>query len=468
MAVIDRLHRRIDPQIAQARIGDAQPRIFEQEAVDRVARDPPLDIAEHGVAQPRIGGRAQSREQPAHHRAVIAEIIILPPVYVVIGGLDMRDDRQVEGVAREHFVQPLRPVDRHDPHADADLPELRGHDLARSARIARRGKFQREIEAVRVTRRRQQRARARRIVGVEPGQVDIVRALRRHVAADRGAIAVHRTVDHLSPVDRVRDGAAHAHVGERAARIVHRQDHLGLARPGRHAQRGIAAQLREILGRGICGEEIDRVRTRGGEGGGGIGDEAEVDPRERHRAAPILRLADQRQPFAAPPAREAERAGADRRGRQHGRAAGRDHRAIPPCEDRRQFGIGRGEADADRVRAEDVDPRNAGQPFLERVGGGGRDRAAQAERGGIGIERRAVLETHAGAELEHVAARIGRHPPARGEQRPHRTGGIERGQPLEDRMIGDVVDRGRRARGGIERGRLQLERHDQMIARDHG
>jgi len=130
----------------------------------------------------------------------------------------------------------------------------------------------------------------------------------------------------------------------------------------------IGAQLGEILGRGIIGKKIDRVRLHCGIGCGGIADEAVFDCGQRRLSAPIIVIADQLQPISARPALIAEGPCPHRIRGEPVRRTRCDHHAIAPGEQNRQAGIGRLEANAHCQRIERVDARDFREPFGQRVG----------------------------------------------------------------------------------------------------
>ncbi len=121
----------------------------------------------------------------------------------------MAHDAHIEVVPGEYLIQPLRPFQIFDRHMDADLREFGRHDLAAAPRIARRRQLQRDGEAARIARSRQQYPGFRHVVRIDAREIQVGRVARREMAADRRAISVHGAVDDGAPIERVGNRPAH-------------------------------------------------------------------------------------------------------------------------------------------------------------------------------------------------------------------------------------------------------------------
>src|SRR5574337_1207114 len=84
----------------------------------------------------------------------------------------------------------------------------------------------------------------------------------------------------------------------------------------------------------------------------------------------------------------------------------------------------------------------------------------------LAVERRAVLELHALAQLEGVGPPVGLDLPVGAQQRRHRAADVDLGEPFEHVVVHDLADRGRRAGGRIEPRRFEHHReHDRVLGR---
>ena len=168
----------------------------------------------------------------------------------------MRDDGQVEILAAEHLLQPLRPFQILDLGADPDLAKLCRDDLAPTTGIGWRWQLQRQRDVFGPCLF-QQRTCPVRVMHRAAGQIDIVRIMRREMRSDRRAKPEHRTINDSLPVDGMGDGLADPDVGQMLGLVVGRQDGLTLGRTDHHAEARIGVELRQGFRCGIAREGIN-------------------------------------------------------------------------------------------------------------------------------------------------------------------------------------------------------------------
>jgi hypothetical protein len=453
---LHRAERVFEPDAVQMRVPHGESRQLKQESVDRVLRELALDLTEQLVPPRRVDGVVESGDQRLEVRIRVAEIIVVARVNIVVHGLDVGHDAHVEIMARENLVEPLRPLEVLDAHANTDRGKLRGGDLARAACIARRRQLERDREAPRVTRLRQQGARARHIVRIHPREVDIIGAVRREVAADRDGVAEHGTVDQRAAVESERDRAPHRQQAERRPPVVEREKSLGLGAAHEHLEARIRRELRDILRRRIGRERIDIARHERGIRRGWIGDELEYRPAETRPPAPVVIVAFEDQRIAAPPLDEAKRAGADRSRRIARGGARLDHDEGAPGERLQQAAGAAAERQTQRERIERLNGADRGDPGALRIQRVGLERALERILGRVRIEADSVVKAHPIAQMKRVRQAIGRNIPGGGEARPHGTVARELHQPLEQIAVQSFRDRRGRIRCRIEHGGLEL------------
>ena len=182
--------------------------------------------------------------------------------------------------------------------------------------------------------------------------------------ADGRAIAKHRPVDDILPVDRMGDGFADADIVKRRLGIVHRKDRLALGRSDDDGKPRIGRELCQGFGGGEIREGIHIARHHRGKGRVGIGNEAKRRRLQRHGCAPVGVVAHQIDAVTLDPVGEPERAGADRvRGVGLG-GFGRHDDRIAPGHVEQKGAIGAIERDAQgqvihRLGADDIGEQRA-------------------------------------------------------------------------------------------------------------
>ncbi len=172
--------------------------------------------------------------------------------------------------------------------------------------------------------------------------------------------------------------------------------------------------------------------------------------------APVAVVAGQRHLVALDPFAEAERTGADRRGRGRLDALGRDDHRVAPGHVEREIAVGLRQRDLHRSpdrplrrwRYRRTVPSGHWSSLSARA-------PVEAEHHVLGVKRRAVVEGDALREGEGVDGAVLAHLPSRRQCRQHRAVRSEPREPLEDIGIDHLVDRRGGAAGGVEVGRLE-------------
>ena len=456
-----------DFQAVHARIGHAELGVLEQKAVDRFVGDLMLQGLQQPGALRGIGRVVERGQGRLDGRARAAEVIIVAAVNVVIERLSMGDDAEVEIMAHENLVDPLRPFEVLDAHTDAGFGELGRDDLATAPRIGRRWQFERERKAVGQASLGQQGARARRVVGVLTREVDIGRVLRREMTADGLAVTVHRAVDDGPTVERMRNRTPHREPVERRLAVVDGQNHFAFGEARLHRKARIGLELRDVLGRRKVREDIDIAGHQSCVGGRWIADEFEHHLFEPRTRPPIPVVTFEHHPIAAPPLRKPERAGADGRARIGCGGCRSEHCESGHREALQQAARAMHQHHAHRERIDDFDRAHRAEQRLLRIGRIGRAGAIEREFDGLRIEGRAVMKAHAGAQREGIGQAIGGDAPGAREARHDRSIGREAHQGFEHIAVNHFGDRGRGGRARIEDGRFELGADVDDIARLH-
>ena len=289
--------------------------------------------------------------------------------------------------------------------------------------------------------------------------------MRREVAADRHAEARLRR-DQLVAVDRAGDRLAHARVAVGLARVVGREDDLALGGADHDGEARVLLQPLDQLGRLEAREGVDvagqqRVHLR----------RRVLDDLEHHRVeldrarVAVGRRAhqDDRIAFLAFP--EHERPGADRVLVVGRRGLGMHDPGVAQRQAVEQEGVGRLQR---HLHGRGIDHLDLVDVGVERLGGIGRiggEQPVEREFHDRRVERLAVVELHAGPQLEDVFLAVGRDRPALGEAGPDVAVAVDAAQRLEDGRRRDLADR----RGGVLRRveHRRLERHadDETVLR---
>ena len=134
---------------------------------------------------------------------------------------------------------------------------------------------------------------------------------------------------------------------------------------------------------------------------------------------------------------------------------------LPQQEWQVRFGIFEHDHDGLRIGRGDLLKRLVQALVL--VGAGRRGVAIKGELYRRGIERLAVMEFDALAELECIGLQVGRRLPTLGEQGRHRTVLVDLGQRLIEVIERNLGDRCGGRVGGIEPRRLQRHAHDDAV-----
>ena len=368
----------------------------------------------------------------------------------------MADDRHVVDALAPDPAQPLRPLDLLEAGLDAGLGQLPGDDLARPHRVVvHRRDLQRGLEAVRVPRLREQALGPRDVVGHRPREVDVVRVQRIDVRAEELAHPEHHALQHLGPIDGVRDRAAHAHVREGLERVVHRHHHVvgGVAHD--HGEPVVVLQIGDVLRSQAEERRIDVAGLERGHRRVRVGDEAEGHAVElRQSLHVVVGVLHQLDTVAAHPLAHLEGPGPDRRALEgvH-RLARVDHRALAGEVDQ-EVRVGALQRERDGVIVLDGDVAD-GRVVLRirmlrlRVHGA-LDHELHVGR----FELASVVEAHPGLEEEGVVLLVG-HAPALGQPRHDLAVAIDLHQALLDVVEHDGRRGRRRRRREIEAGRLR-------------
>jgi hypothetical protein len=176
--IIEHLRRAVDPDAGDPLVLHAQNGGLIEEGIGRILGQPALDFAQQPMPFERVGTGLELRHQGVVSGALIAEIIVLLRIDVVVIGFGVVDHGQVELMVQEHFLEPRRPFQIADGNGNADRSQLRGDEFAGAPGIGGAA-VSGPAKAVGIACLRQQLARQCRIVGIDAGQIDVVRALRR-------------------------------------------------------------------------------------------------------------------------------------------------------------------------------------------------------------------------------------------------------------------------------------------------
>ena len=370
----------------------------------------------------------------------------------------MRDDGQVVVLVGVHTAEPLRPFDVFDLGDDADLGQFRRDYFAALARVGWWRQLEREFQRGLDAGLGQQGLGLLDVERVDAGGVHITKSARHIVAADGNAITVTGTFDHRLAVDRRQDGTAHTHVVERLLLVVDGQDGLGPGPADKHLEFGVVLELRHRARRytregiDVTGQQGRYLRRRVADkaerdllqlDGGGIAVTAPFGQHDRRTLVPGFKL---------------ERSGADRFGAVGLGAFGLDDDGRALSHEEQELRVELRIQDDHRVVVDRRHAGHAGEGALVLVdtflGGGALERKLDC----AGVERLAVLEFDAPAQLEGIGLQVGRHFPALGQQGRDRPVAVDLGQGLEYVVERDLADRGCGASGRVEPGG-RFERH---------
>ncbi len=274
--------------------------------------------------------------------------------------------------------------------------------------------------------------------------------------------ALQHVVDDALLVDRVVRGLAHALVGERAFLGV--QDQEPQVRPGLLVDRvAIALELGQRVGRHLD-HQVDAAGQHLGGAGVGVGDRAEDHGLERRLAVPVVGVLLDHHGLVRTPFDKFEGPGTRRVAAEIGPVLldrlGRGDQAGRIGEVRQERRVGRvqGEDDGHVVGGLDALDRAEEEAQRERpgvvIGVVLVENAIEVELHRLGVQRAAVVEGHALAQLEGVDGAVVADLPAFGQRGLH----LERAVLVADQPVIDVhqdpevVDRG----DGVRVQRLRL------------
>ena len=281
------------------------------------------------------------------------------------------------------------------------------------------------------------------------------------MAADHGAAPLEYGADERLAVDGVRDGAAHAQVGQRCAPVVQCQQSLAaggaqqqlVAAVGHQATHRVGGEVQEqvhllaVQGRCLCLGRVEEAERRAAHVQGfGVAVGAGRRQRDAMAALPLL---------------HAVRAGAHGRG---GGGAGtrraEDHgRVLAQAEGQVRVGMVQPQHHGVRVGRGDV--RDVVEQRRARlVGRAGRACALEAEAHRCGVKGRAVVKAHALAQLQRAGALARIHLPALRQQGRHAAVLLDARQALQHVVVHHLAHGGRSGHGRIQAVGLQRQVDD--------
>ncbi len=298
-----------------------------------------LRLAQQRVACLRVGCRVQLGHQSLKIRVVILEIVIRVGVDANIHRFGVTYDCHAEVLSLEHRFKPLGPLDIIDLGGDTNLGQLRGDDLSAAAGVGGGRQVQRGLEPVGKAGFGQQSFGFFDVMQAQRGLIDIGRVMGREMRTDGRAVSKHRTINNGLTINGMGDGGAHLGVIKRRLFVVHRQNGFALGRTDKHLKPRVRFELRQVLGCGEAGEDINIFGHHRRERGGRVRDEFERGDIQRGRGPPVVRVLLDADIVALGPAGEFERAGADGQLLDIVDAFGcHDHR-VAPCEVEQQVAV---------------------------------------------------------------------------------------------------------------------------------
>ena len=366
----------------------------------------------------------------------------------------MADDGHVVVLLAIDIAQPLGPLDVLEFGRDAHLGQHGGNHLAALARIRRGRQLDGEFQVL-DARLLQQQLGLFRIVGVDAGGVDIPEGTRHIVAPDGHAETIGCAVNDALAVDGGRDGAAHAHIVQRLAAVVHGQNGLGARGSHQHLEALVILELIQAARHLHAREQVYIAGQQRRGLGGGVGDETEGRAVDGDLVGcTVLGPFLHRQRCALAPLIQHIGAGADRRGRVAASALGLDDDRRGLAEQKRQVRIGLGALQHHGVCIGRADAAEAGEQALVLVGALFTGRALEGELDSFGVEGLAIVEFGVLAQMEGPGLLVGRFP-FFGQQRLHGAIRLDLGQGLVDVVERDLANGGSSASRGIQPRRLQ-------------
>ena len=406
-----------------------------------------LRIAQQAGAVLGARGVLDLVEQVVELGRLVAPVIVGLGKVGQVKRLHMRDQREVVVLVAVGTAEPLRPFHVLRLGHDAHLGQLGHDDFAALARVRRGRQGQRQLQRGFDARFGQQLLGFFNVERIDARGVHIAKRSGHVVAADGGAVAIARTLDHGLAVNGGCDGAAHAHIVQWLSGVVDGQDGLGARATDQHLKARVGLELRHATRRD-AGEQVHIARQQGGDLRSRVGDEAEggaaqldgacrpetIPSRQHHRGTLVPR---------------AQLVGAGTHG-----LGGIGIGALGLHDD------GRGLAQGEQQVGVDVFVQHHQGVFVHhlrgQVGKGalvfvGAFLAASTVVGELdrsGVEGLAVLELDALAQLEGVGLEVGRDFPALGQQGRDRAVGVDLGERFKNVVLHDLGNgRGRSCRG---------------------
>ena len=270
--------------------------------------------------------------------------------------------------------------------------------------------------------------------------------------------------DQLLAINGMSHRLAHLEVIERLLAVVGRQDDFALGGADDHGEARVLLETIDQLGRLEAREGIDVACQQRAHLRRRILHHLEDDGVELDRAgvAPAGEL-HQGDRIALLALLEHEGAGADRVLVVGRRRLGAHDAGVAERQVVEQVGVGRLQRDLHRRRIDRLDLVDVG---VERLGGHrgvGSEQPIDREFHHRGVERLAVVELHARAQLEDIFLAVLGNRPALGQARRDGAGAIDATQTLEDAGAGDFADGGGGVLGRIEHGRLERHADHQLV-----
>ena len=421
-----------------------------------------LGVAQQAGAVGRARGVLDLLEQRVETLRLVAPVVARLGEVAQVERLDVRDQRQVVVLRAVGAAEPLCPFHVLQLHGDADFGQLGGDDLAALACVGRgrqrHGEVQRGFDAG----LGDQLFRLVQVVGVDAGGVHVAEGARHVVAADGHAQAVGRCLDDGLAVDGGGDGAAHAHVLQRLARVVHGQDGLGARAADDDLEARVGLELLDAARR-HAREGVHVARQQRGDLRRRVGNETEGGTANARAARVAVAVpACQRERGALGPVVEPVGAGAHGLGGVGGGALGLDDDGSGLAEQEQQIGL---DVLVDEHHGVFIDHLHAqvGEGALVFVGALVAAGALEGELHGSSVARRTVVEGHAAAQPEGVGLEVGRDLPALGQQGRDAAVGVDLGERLEHVVEHHFADGRGRARRRVQPGGLQHQGQRQRV-----
>ena len=229
----------------------------------------------------RVAGGKQAGIQCVESgRAVIPVIVGLGEI-AQIKWLHMADDRQIVIFLTIYIAEPLGPLHALDFDRNAHLRQHGGDDFSSLFGIRRRRQFHRKRQLTNASLL-QQGFGLFRVIRRDACGIDISRRFRHVKAANGYAQAVCRTLNHCLTINSHADGAAHPHIIQGFATIVHGHDGFGARCSHQYLETVVAFELLQITRHLNACKQINITRQQRGRLRSGIRNEAECSRLQRN------------------------------------------------------------------------------------------------------------------------------------------------------------------------------------------